>query len=194
MPVAQSKFARRDLPHYSPNDAPYFITFNLEGCIPRQKLEELRQGKGKFIDFDRLLDWSESGIHWLRDPQLARIVYDKLLWLKGEAHALHAFTVMSNHVHLLTTLKEDQSLSSVMQLIKGSTSFQCNKLLGRRGTFWQSERYDRVLRRGEYWPVLRYILNNPVKAGVVKHWREHPWTYLNEELHPDFDMREDSAG
>ena len=97
---------------------------------------------------------------------------------------MHAFTIMSNHVHLLLALKPEQNLGDLLRLVKGATARECNRVLGLTGsTFWQSERYDRVLRWNEHRVTFEYIVNNPVKACVVKQWREHPWTYVNEKLH-----------
>jgi putative transposase len=106
------------------------------------------------------------------------------MWLSEEVHTMHAFTIMSNHVHLLMMLKQEQELGELLRLVKGPTSRQCNQLLGLTGnTFWQSERYDRVLRWNEHRVTFEYIVNNPVKARVVKLWREYKWTYVNEKLH-----------
>ena len=97
---------------------------------------------------------------------------------------MHAWTIMSNHVHLLMALKPVQELEELLRLVKGSTAYGCNGILGLRGkTFWQRESYDRVVRWNEHRVTFNYIVNNPVKAGIVSHWRQHPWTYVNEKLH-----------
>jgi REP element-mobilizing transposase RayT len=184
--ITHKAFHQGELPHYTPNDAPYFVTFNLHGLYLRPYVG----GKMKFAEYDRLLDHAAEGPHHLKDPRIAKVVYDKLIWLAGEVMTMHAFTVMSNHVHLMMKLHEQQPLSEVMQRVKGATSRECNMILETSGTFWQRERYDRVLRRYEHMPTLRYIVYNPVKAGIVKHWRDHPWTWLNEELYPNFDAEE----
>ncbi len=169
----------RTIPHYTPNDAPYFITFNLHGSIPEEKRREIMR---RFKDYEHWLHLPQ-GEHWMRDPAVAQIVFDKMLGVSNEIHTMHAFTVMSNHVHAMMMLKPEQDLSDVLQSIKGGSAFECNKVLVRRGKFWQTDRYDRVLRRHECDGAIRYIVNNPVKAGIVKHWRDYPWTYLNEKLH-----------
>lgn len=122
-----------------------------------------------------------------------------MLGLDEQVSDMHVFTVMSNHVHAMFSIAEGHSLSEIMQLVKGGTSRKCNLILGRRGEFWQEERYDRVLRRNEFWRVFWYIINNPVKAGIVGRWQDYPFTYLNEELYPglrliDSDLRSNAAG
>jgi putative transposase len=174
---------RRNLPHYTPNDAPYFVTFNLDGALPGDTRARLLSVNSRFKDFDAYLDKVAAGPDWLANESIADIVSARLVKLKDEVLTLHAFTVMSNHVHLMATLREDQKLSDVMRSIKGSTARECNLKLGRSGSLWQHESYDRVLRWNEHQAVARYIINNPVKAGVVAHWGDHKWTYLNPDLY-----------
>lgn len=172
----------RDLPHFTPNDSPYFVTFCLFGNYRRPVYDSNR---GRFSEYDRWLDTTKEGPHHFRDPRLADVVLRKLNWLKQEVKVMHAFTIMSNHVHFVASLHEQQSLSELMHRVKGGSARECNQLLGTTGTFWQSERYDRVLRWNERGVTIKYVVNNPVKAGIVRHWRDHPWTYLNEEVWPE---------
>jgi putative transposase len=183
MPVIKgTEYSHRNLPHLMPERAIFFVTFNLKGAVPRSALIDLCEGRKRFVDYDALLH--AAPIHWLRDPSLAQIVYDRMESLPGLVHDMHAFTVMSNHVHAMFSVHDDSSLSEVMQRIKGATSRKCNLLLERSGEFWQEERYDRVVRRNEFWRILWYILNNPVKAGIVERWQDYPFTFLNDELYP----------
>ncbi len=83
---------------------------------------------------------------------------------------------MPNHVHVLFTLSESSSVSSILFSWKSFTAKQANKLLGISGRFWQPQYFDRQIkseRQFEY--TLRYILNNPVKAGLCKEFQEWPW-------------------
>ena len=183
--IRSKRFSSRDLPHYTPNDAPYFVTFCLYGVYDRE-LREVNEGRMKFSAYDKLLDATKEGPHHLKDPRCAQIVYDKLLWLSNEVLGMLAFTIMSNHVHLMMSLKDEQDLGDLLKLVKGSTARECNKALGLTGQpFWQSERYDRVIRWKEHRVTFEYVVNNPVKAGVVSEWREHPWTWVNEKTHYD---------
>ncbi|HEX5315563.1 MAG TPA: hypothetical protein VFX22_02840, partial [Candidatus Kapabacteria bacterium] len=70
----------------------------------------------------------------------------------------------------------------VLQQLKSFTAVACNKVLSRHGDFWLHEGYDHVIRKGRFGYVIAYVLNNPVKAGLCTHWREHPHTYLNPNL------------
>lgn len=103
---------------------------------------------------------------------------------------------MSNHVHLLIDLRRfnivpetdisgktrNYPLTDTLRLLKGSkgsTSGQCNKRLGRNGQFWHHENYDHYVRNeGELQRIGQYMLNNPVKAGLVEDWRQWQFGYL----------------
>ncbi len=151
-------------------------------------LEKLYYGK-----FDRLLDRPTDGPLWLKNPRIAQIVADKLQELDGKRFSILAYCIMANHVHLLidtTGYREISSkhgdgktknypLADTMRLLKGSTARFCNLALKRQGQFWHHESYDHVVRDDdELNRIIEYILNNPVKAGLVKHWQEWEFTYL----------------
>jgi putative transposase len=59
-----------------------------------------------------------------------------------------------------------------MHSIRQHTAFEANKVLGRNGRFWQPESHDHVVRdEQELQRIRRYILENPVKAGLVENWQ-----------------------
>jgi putative transposase len=88
---------------------------------------------------------------------------------------------MPNHVHLViadNVKRSDASLYRILQQLKSYTAVQANKLLNRGGAFWQHESYDHVVRDGEELErIVRYVLNNPVKAGLVEDWQNWNWSY-----------------
>jgi putative transposase len=100
---------------------------------------------------------------------------------------------MPNHVHTVFTplrtrigVSKDHdeadrchSLARIMKSIKGVSALEANRLLGRRGQFWAHESFDHAVRdEGELGRVIRYTINNPVKAGLVKNWRDWGFNYL----------------
>ncbi len=103
---------------------------------------------------------------------------------------------MPNHVHVLFTQLEDWSLSKILHSWKSFTVKQANKLLGSSGCFWQPEYFDRLIKSERQFEfTLRYILNNPVKAGLCKEFQEWPWFGLSSDTIPlvnrFFDYKED---
>jgi REP element-mobilizing transposase RayT len=107
---------------------------------------------------------------------------------------------MSNHLHVVFApflnerdLQEEPSrkglmfksshppLDAIMHSLKSFTAQEANKLLGRSGSFWEAESYDRYIRtRDEYERVVAYVLNNPVKAGLVQRWQDWPWSWCRK--------------
>jgi len=73
-------------------------------------------------------------------------------------------------------------LSKIMHSLKGRSARESNLILARSGSFWEHESFDHVIRPGKFDATIKYVLNNPVKAGLAKHWREWPWNYCREEL------------
>ena len=74
------------------------------------------------------------------------------------------------------------SLASILHSIKRHSAREANTLLSRSGAFWQAESYDHYIRTDEEWErTIRYVCNNPVKAGLVNNWREWRWTWCRTE-------------
>ena len=68
-----------------------------------------------------------------------------------------------------------------MKNIKSYSAREANKILGRRGSFWQAESYDHIVRdEDELERIIKYVIYNPVKAGLVDRWEDWKHTYLLE--------------
>jgi putative transposase len=151
--------------------------------------------KRHFARYDALLDKALSGPTYLKQPEIAQILTEQIHRFDGDLYDLHTYCIMSNHAHMLfdTSLQlpeEGVDLSSwesldyepleyIMKRVKGPSGRFSNRLLGRKGRFWQQESYDHYVRNErELDRIVAYILENPVKAGLVKEWTEYPFTYL----------------
>lgn len=65
-----------------------------------------------------------------------------------------------------------------MQSLKGYTAHEANRTLNRKGQFWEAESYDHIVRdEAEFARIINYVVNNPVKAGLVNDWREWKWSW-----------------
>ena len=70
-----------------------------------------------------------------------------------------------------------------MHSFKRYTARKANLILGLSGQFWQHESYDHFVRDNAEWlQIIRYVANNPVKAGLVKEAADWQWTYCRSEL------------
>jgi len=92
-----------------------------------------------------------------------------------DSHFL-AWVVMPDHFHGLLQLGEVSPLSEVMRCFKGGTAIEINRLLSRRGRLWQASFHDRAVRRERDLETLaRYIIENPLRAGIVTRVGDYPF-------------------
>jgi REP element-mobilizing transposase RayT len=101
----------------------------------------------------------------------------------AEMRALHddgavasmAWVVMPDHVHWLFQLGEGSDLSVVMKRFKARSARRVNQHISRQGVLWQKSFYDHALRKDEdLRDVARYIVANPLRAGLVGHIGDYP--------------------
>ncbi|MGG9960320.1 transposase [Ferruginibacter sp. SUN106] len=148
------------------------------------KEEKYNEQKRYFGLIDAYLDSNLNEPYWLKQPGIASIVTDSLHYCNEKFYKLWCYCIMPNHVHLvITTLKDGLPLYTILQKHKRHTALQCNKVLKRLGQFWAQESYDHIVRnKEEFERIIFYTINNAVKAGFVKDWKEWEWTYINPEL------------
>ncbi len=102
--------------------------------------------------------------------------------LRHEHNAGHveslAFVIMPDHLHWLFSLSGTRSLNICINNIKAFSAKRINKIIGRNGKIWQTGYYDRAIRREEDLEgVARYIVANPLRAGIVRSIRNYPLWY-----------------
>lgn len=151
------------------------------------KEEITKVQKRYFQRFDEQMDKAAFGPTFLAESTIAKLVASKFHEYDGHFYNLIAYTIMPNHIHFLIDRSniieksEYLQLDEIMKRIKGGSAFAANQLLGRHGRFWQRESYDhRVRNEREFYNIIRYIANNPVKAGLVRHWKDWEFTYIAE--------------
>ena len=111
------------------------------------------------------------------NPRYARATFDSLLRgpLFCEAQCLAA-CLMPDHLHLLVIAKQ----TNIINLLDRWKSFTTNLLhgMGLRGLVWQRSFHDHALRREEAMrQVAEYIINNPVRRGLVAEWQDYPYSW-----------------
>ncbi|MHC8375731.1 REP-associated tyrosine transposase [Pseudomonas sp. MDT1-16] len=85
-----------------------------------------------------------------------------------------ASVVMPDHFHWLVQL-EQHTLAQVMQATKSPSTLTINRALNREGAFWQTGYHDRAIRDGEeLLPFARYLVANPLRAGLVEKIGDYP--------------------
>ncbi len=104
-----------------------------------------------------------------------------LRWLKEAADryrcAVHAYVLMTNHVHILATPKDNQGISRMMQYVGRRYVPYINYHYGTSGTLWEGRYKASLVHEADYLlACMRYIELNPVRAGMVHHPREYRWS------------------
>jgi REP element-mobilizing transposase RayT len=158
------QFYRRNLPHLQKDFAPHFITF-------------------------------VTKFRWVLPPLARDIVLASCCHDHRKKYELYVAVVMTDHVHMILTPLVDEiqrkifSLTTIMRGVKGSSGRAVNQLLGRQGPVWQEESFDHVLRSSEGLDAeVEYVLQNPVRKGLVASWREYQWVW-QRTTQPDAQMR-----
>ncbi|MFK7774045.1 MAG: transposase [Saprospiraceae bacterium] len=199
----------RKLPHWQRTDAAYFITFRLNGSLPKEVIETLKDKryyqKTKLLNlgfseleiaiklrqlyevyfgkFDNLLDHSTTGPHHLKNDSIAKIIADAIMYFNNERYVVINFCIMSNHVHLIFCHLQDE-LENILESIKKFSARKSNQVLGLTGTqFWHHYSYDHIIRgEAEMKFYIQYNLLNPVKAKLIQDWRNWKWSYIHEDF------------
>lgn len=203
------RFYRRRLPHFEPPGATFFITTRLAGSLPGHIIallkeeqqflhRRIRETKDLEIKkrltyelerrylgrFDKYVDTATAGPTWLALPEIAGMVAEAMHFRDDTVYNLYSYTIMPNHTHIVFSVqRNDISLHKILQSLKRHTAQEGNKILHRSGAFWLHESYDHVVRDGaELERILQYVLLNPVKAGLCKHWKDWKWNYIRKDL------------
>jgi Rad3-related DNA helicase/REP element-mobilizing transposase RayT len=187
------------LPHWTMDAAAYAVTFRLADSLPPDVLQAWVCDRDAILDnarkrpltdheraeldrlhSERVEQCLDSGVGecFLRQDAVAQIVADALAHFDGERYRLIAWCIMPNHVHVIVQPMEGEDLPDILHSWKSYSSLRANRALGRRGTFWQAEYYDHLIRDdGDLRHVVQYALFNPEKAGIAD-WR---WRGSNDE-------------
>jgi REP element-mobilizing transposase RayT len=108
------------------------------------------------------------------DLFLGRIVVNTLKRESNRVITL-AYVLMPDHMHWLARLEAGIPLGAVMQAVKSVSSHRINRYLGREGCVWQPRYHDHAVRREEDIRALaRYVIANPLRAGLVNAVGDYP--------------------
>jgi putative transposase len=112
-----------------------------------------------------------------------RRVYLHCLRTHAETYGLQvvAYCLMGNHTHVIGVPEHSESLGKAL----GRTHFQYthyfNGTHGRSGHLWQNRYFSCPMDDGHAYQALRYVEQNPVRAGIAKQAWEYPWS--SAQLH-----------
>jgi len=193
-PIRGASIYRKNLPHWQQPGVTYFVTFRLADSLPTAVLQELEAAKRQWLlehglsDMDALAGceerlrwefaktfngrWQASmdaghGECWLRLPEHRKVVVEAMQHWHGSRWDLDLAVVMPNHVHALVTPWPEERLEELLHSVKRFSARAIHAALGRKGSFWQDESFDHIVRREAQLAHFRdYIRDNPKKAGL----------------------------
>ena len=90
---------------------------------------------------------------------------------------IHSYVLMTNHVHILLTPSTDKSISLFFQSLGRLYVTYINKTYQRSGTLWEGRHKGNIIETQNYFlTCMQYIELNPVRAGMVNHPADYPWS------------------
>jgi len=106
------------------------------------------------------------------DLYCGRIVIRSMMFMTDNVETL-AYVIMPDHVHWLVELRNG-SLAHLIHSLKSFSAKEINKRRGWSGHIWQKGFHDHAIRGEEdLTDIARYIVMNPIRAGLVKNCREY---------------------
>jgi putative transposase len=132
--------------------------------LPNQPLHVIQRGNNREAIF-----FAEDDYECYRD------------WLASAAAeygcAVHAYVLMTNHVHLLVSPRSIESLPRAMQSLGRRYVRHINRAYRRTGTLWEGRYRAAPIDSDRYFlSCCRYIELNPVRARMVRHPRDYSWS------------------
>ncbi|WP_050030382.1 transposase [Verrucomicrobium sp. BvORR034] len=186
-PFAATLETRNRLHHWEQDGTLYFVTFRLADSIPADVLHAWKSERNLWLA-DHPKPWSpalEKEYHqrfsgcierWLdaghgscvlRGESARAEVMNALLHFDGTRCRMVSCIVMPNHVHALFVLNPDWNLTTLIHSWKRHSAQKINPLLGRAGSLWQKDYFDRMIRDGHHFGnCIKYIRRNPTKAKL----------------------------
>ncbi|MGD9563420.1 MAG: transposase [Pyrinomonadaceae bacterium] len=178
-------YSRGYLPHYDGGEILQFVTLHLADALPQSLLRRWRIELEQARDEERKLELQRrierhldmgAGECLLGVPEVAAAVQEAIIFRHGKQYKLICWCLMPNHIHFMFRPKAGFSLSDIMHGLKSYTAHEANKIVGRRGKFWQEDYFDRFIRDHDHFMKTRdYIELNPVKAGLCS--SKYDWPY-----------------
>jgi hypothetical protein len=128
---------------------------------------------------------------WPLPEAMRSIALQCCLHDNGTKFDLRIAVVIPHHVHMIFTplinreALEIYSRAEIMNAVRGASAHKINKPLGRKGRVWQPESFDHVSRSSENLDAqIGYLLENPVRLGLVAEWINYPWLWKKPFINP----------
>lgn len=139
---------------------------------PRLKNQDLYSAKGNVV---HIIIGTHKRYPYFHDADMARELYDLMIELARQGNnSLYAYCIMPDHVHILTEPSDNLNVIDFVKHLKGRFISHCRKK--GKGIKFQKSFYDHILRSDEdVYTVTKYIIGNPVRAGIEKRFGDYPY-------------------
>ena len=98
-------------------------------------------------------------------------------WAQRYGIAVHAYCLMTNHIHFLVTPESEDSISRASRVIGSRYAYYFNKSYKRSGTVWEGRHKSSLVQTDRYFLLCcRYIELNPVAANMVARPEQYKWS------------------
>jgi len=87
-----------------------------------------------------------------------------------------AYCLMTNHIHLVMVPDTKVGLQQVLKPLHMRYAQRINRAQGWKGHLWQGRFFSSPLDDDYMWAAIRYVENNPVRAGMVEEAEGYPWS------------------
>ena len=102
---------------------------------------------------------------------------ERLIRYSGEySFDIQAYCLMSNHIHLIGIPGKENSIAKTMQVLQAVHTKTINQRYGWTGNLWQQHHSASALDNLHLWNALRYVEQNPVRAGIVAKCEDYKWS------------------
>jgi putative transposase len=196
------------MPHVNSPELVQHVSYHLADSLPKEAVaamdQQLKALAPKLRDSEkekRIAAYLDAG-HGsciLRVPELADMVQETFLHFAGARYHLHAWCVMPNHVHVLFQPTNGWTMSKIVASWKSYTGRRISEYAKANGLpaglsatlgrgvpsgqptrVWHREYWDRYIRdHAHYVNVVKYIHENPVKAGLIGNAHDWKWSSAN---------------
>ena len=170
----------------------YHVALHLADSVPTAQLAEWREARQRIMSLrevrkDALLTDDEVaelrrvydekverylsagyGCCALREPQVAAAVGRILENRHAADYALHLWTIMPNHLHVIVSPLDGKPMTGIVDQWKSVSAHVIAKLSGMKAPIWQRDHYSRIIRTSdEYRRQDSYVWHNPESAGLA---------------------------
>jgi putative transposase len=139
--------------------------------------------------YDSLLAKSSSAQLSLNKDINREIIEGALKFWDGKCLKNHAWCIMPNHFHWVVTLFDKNEkgepvyLQNILHSVKLFTARRINENENLKGILWMHESFETTIKSDRHYiNVVNYTVKNPVKARLVKFWKDWKGTYVEDEL------------